>query len=103
MPRFAGALIHGAVTVLGVGMAAAGAAALVGSMFLTRPQAADWGAWIPVARNGVLGWGLSFLIAAVTAMTILPRRRDLMAPPDKVDAGPPNAVMAILLLIALAA
>jgi hypothetical protein len=103
MPRLAGVLIHGAVTLLAGVMATAGGAALVASIFLARPQGADWGAWLPHVRTAVVGCGLSFLIAAVITMWLLPRRRELTTPSDAIDDGLPKISMAILLLIAVAA
>lgn len=96
-------LIHGAVTLLAGLMATAGGAALLAAIFLTRPQAADWGEWIPPVRTAVVGCALAFLIAAFTAVKLLPRRRDLATPSDPVEAGPPTIAMAILLIIAVAA
>jgi hypothetical protein len=103
MPRLAGVLIHGAVTLLAGLMATAGGAALVAAIFLTRPEGADWGEWMPPVRTAVVGCALALIIAALTAMRLLPRRRDLTAPPDSVGAGPPTIAMSILLLIAVAA
>ena len=103
MRRLAGVLIHVAATLVAVGMATAGAAALVASIFLNRPHGADWGEWMPHVRAGVVGCGLAFLVAAIVAMWLLPRRRDLSAPSEAAADGPPTAAMAMLLLVALAA
>lgn len=103
MPRLAGVLIHGAVTLLAGLMATAGGAAVLAAILLTRPPGADWGEWMPPVRTAVVGCALAFLIAAVTAVKLLPRRRDLTTPSDHVDVNPPAIAMAILLVIAVAA
>jgi hypothetical protein len=103
MPKLAGALIHGAVTLLAVGMATAGAAVLVAAIAVSRLQLAEGAEWLFHVRTAIVGCALSLLIAAVTAMRLLPRRRDLTTPSESTTEGPATTAMVILLITAVAA